>query len=249
METFESDIWEIFLKGGYPEIVLSSDKEFHQAWMENYYQTYIHRDIKKLFPKIDSVKYRRFIEMLSSLSGTVINKAQLGNSIDSSEVTVRDYLDIVDKTFLWRKIPSYEKSKAKSVIKMPKGIFRDSGLSHYLQGIETKENLLRSPRLGLSFESFVIEEILKGLGALSPLRFSFYYYRTRGGSEVDLILEGPFGTLPIEIKLGTTMTLKKLTSIRKFVEDNKLPYGLVINNSKEVKLLAGKIIQIPVTCL
>ena len=249
MKGFDIDIWEVFLKGGYPEVVTSSNKEFHQAWMENYYQTYIHRDIKNLFPKIDSIKYRRFIEMLSSLSGTIINKAQLGASLDSSEVTVRNYLDIVDKTFVWRKIPPYEKSKAKSVIKSPKGIFRDSGLCHHLQGLETKERLLRSPRLGLNFESFVIEEILKGMGALSPLRVSFYYYRTRGGSEIDLILEGSFGLLPIEIKVGTTMTLKKLTSLKKFVEDHNLPYGLVINSSKDVKLLTEKIIQIPVTCL
>ena len=102
----QEDIWERFLRGGYPEIVLSDDTEFHRAWMENYYQTYINRDIKKLFPKLDSLRYRRFIEMLSALSGTIINKAQLGRAIDCSEVTVRDYLEIVEQTFLWRKIPA-----------------------------------------------------------------------------------------------------------------------------------------------
>ena len=245
----QADIWERFLKGGYPEIVSSDDEDFHRAWMENYYQTYINRDIKKLFPKIDSLKYRRFIEMLTALSGTIINKAQLGRAIDSSEVTVRDYLEIVDKTFLWRKVPSYEKSKAKSVVKMPKGIFRDLGLAHYLLGIETKDRLLKHPSVGLSFESFVIEEILKGIQALGPLRFDYYYYRTRGGAEIDLVLEGSFGVLPFEIKLGTTTTLKQLASLAKFVKDNKLPYGVVVNNAKEIRLLAERIIQIPAACL
>ena len=244
-----TDIWKGLLKGGYPEIVRSDNMEFHRAWMENYYQTYINRDIKKLFPKIDTLKYRRFIEMLSSLSGTIINKAQLGRAIDCSEVSVRDYLEIIDKTFLWRKVPSYEKSKSKSIVKMPKGIFRDLGLVHYLLGIETKDRLLKHPSVGLNFESFVIEEVLKGIQALGPLHFDYYYYRTRGGVEIDLVLEGTFGVLPVEIKLGTTTTLKQLSSLRKFIKDHRLPYGVVVNNAREIKLLAERIIQIPVTCL
>lgn len=243
------DIWKHFLKGGYPDIVLSRNKDFHQSWMENYYRTYIQRDVKKLFPKIDSIKYRRFIEMLTNLSGTVINKAELGRAIDSSEVTVRDYIEIIDKTFVWRNLPSHQKSKAKSAVKMPKGIFRDSGLVNYLLGIETKKALLRHHSRGLNFESFVIEEVLKGIQSLEPVRCDYYYYRTRGGAEVDLILDGSFGILPIEIKLGTTTPLKRLTSLQKFIKDNQLPYGLVINNSKEVRLLAEKIIQIPVACI
>ena len=245
----QTDIWKIFLRGGYPEIVRSNDMEFHQAWMENYYQTYINRDVKKLFPKIDTLKYRRFIEMLTGLSGTIVNKAQLGRAIDCSEVSVRDYLEIVDKTFLWRKLPSYEKSRSKSVVKMPKGIFRDLGLVHYLLGIETKDRLLKHPAVGLNFESFVIEEILKGIQALGPIRYDYYYYRTRGGAEIDLVLDGTFGVLPFEIKLGTTTTLKQLSSLRKFVKDHKLPYGVVINNAKEIKPLAERIIQIPIAYL
>ena len=245
----KTDIWKTFLRGGYPEIVRSNNMEFHQAWMENYYQTYINRDVKKLFPKIDTLKYRRFIEMLTGLSGTIINKAQLGRAIDTSEVSVRDYLEIVDKTFLWRKVPSYEKSKSKSVVKMPKGIFRDLGLVHYLLGIETKDRLLKHPSVGLNFKSFVIEEILKGIQALEPIRLDYYYYRTRGGAEIDLVLDGAFGVLPFEIRLGTTTTLKQLSSLRKFVKDHKLPYGVVVNNAREIKLLAERIIQIPIAYL
>ena len=245
LTSVQVDIWERFLSGGYPEIVLSDDIEFHRAWMENYYRTYINRDIKKLFPKLDALRYRRFINMLFALSGTIINKAQLGRAIDCSEVTVRDYIEIVEQTFLWRKIPSYQKSKARSVMKMPKGILRDLGLAHYFLGIESKDRLLRHPCVGFNFESFVIEEIIKGLQALDPLRFDYYYYRTRGGAEIDLILEGSFGILPLEIKLGTTTSLKQLTSLRKFIKDHQLPYGIVINNAKEIKLLTERIIQIP----
>ncbi len=243
------DVIDLFLKGGYPEPILINDLKFHRNWMENYYQTYINRDVRKLFPKLDSIKYRRFIDILSSLSGTIVNKAQLGRSIDVSEVTIRDYLEVAHATFIWRKIPSYEKSKSKSITKMPKGIFRDSGLAHFLAGVESREQLLKYANVGTSFEAFAIEEILKGLESLDIGRWDYYYYRTRNGSEVDLILEGSFGVLPIEIKFGMNTDLKQLTSLKKFIKDNNLEYGIVINNSSEVRMLSEEIIQIPVSCL
>lgn len=245
----ESDTIKYFLKGGYPEPTLADDSNFYRQWMDNYYQTYINRDVKSLFPKLNSVKYRRFVDILSSLSGTIINKASVGRSIDVSEVTIRDYLEIAHSTFIWRLIPSYTNSKIKSVIKMPKGIFRDSGLAHYLAGIESREQLIRYNSVGSSFEGFVIEEILKGLKTLDIGRWDYYYYRTRNGSEVDLILEGSFGLLPVEIKFGSHTMLKQLTSLRKFIADNNLEFGIVINNSKEVQMLCDNVIQVPVGCI
>ena len=239
------DVIDLFLKGGYPEPVLNNDPAYLDDWMENYFQTYVNRDIRKLFPRLDSLRYRRFISMLSELSGTIINKAQLGRSLDISEVTVRDYLEIAHKTFFWRMIPSYDKTKTKSVTKMPKGILRDSGLLHYLSSIDNRAKLLRSPNFGQNFESFVIEEIIKGIQASPVNRWDYYYYRTKNGVEVDLVLAGRFGILPIEIKGGTSTSLKDLRSLSFFVETQKLPLGLVINNNQEVKMLNDRIIQIP----
>lgn len=240
------DPLDMFLKGGYPEPVLSENKEFYDRWMDNYFHTYINRDIKKLFAKLDSIKYRRFISTLSELSGTIINKAQVGRSIDVSEVTIRDYLEIADKTFIWRTIPSYEKTHVKSVTKMPKGILRDSGLLHYLSGVDCREKLIRSPRVGQNFESFVIEEIIKGVQATSATRWDYSYFRTKHGAEVDLILSGKFGTLPIEVKFSSSTSVRQLSSLKSFMEQHDVPIGIVVNNSNEIRLLQKNIIQIPV---
>lgn len=238
-------VTNFFLKGGYPEPIVINDDQFHLSWMENYYKTYIERDIRKLFPKLDIVKYRRFIAMLSSLSGAIINRSEVGRSLDTSEVTVKEYLDIAHGTYVWRNIPSYEKSAIKSILKMPKGILRDSGLSHFLQRIHDKEQLSAYPRVGTSFEAFIIEEIIKGLEAKMLTGWEYYYYRTRNGAEIDLILDGDFGILPIEIKYGFKTDKSKVTSLRKFITDNNLPFGIVINNSEEVTMLAEGVIQIP----
>jgi len=243
------DVIPLFLRGGYPEPVLVQDTYAFGLWMENYYQTYINRDIRRLFPRLDSIRYRRFISMLASLSGTIINKAQLGRSVDVSEVTIRDYIEIADKTYIWRTIPSFETSKSKSALKMPKGILRDSGLTHYLASIENREALLRSPQVGQNFEAFVTEEIIKGIQATRVTRWDYYYFRTKNGAEVDLVLDGSFGALPVEIKLGQQTTVKQLTALRQFVEQHELPFGIVVNNNPTVQMLSDKIIQIPAGCL
>ncbi len=245
----ENDCLDIFFKGGYPEPIQQQSETAYYTWMDNYHKTYISTDIKRLYPKLDSIKYRRFIGMLAGLSGTIVNKAQLGRSIDTSEVTVRDYLDIADKSFIWRSIPSYENSMTKSVVKMPKGIYRDSGLLHYLLNIFSRDQMLQNPSVGHSFESFVIEEILKGMQATMIPKWNYYYYRTRNGAEIDLILEGSFGLLPIEIKFGSSTTMKQLTSLNKFIKEQALPFGVVINNSEEIRLLNEKIVQVPVKCI
>jgi predicted AAA+ superfamily ATPase len=187
--------------------------------------------------------------MLSSLSGTIINKAQLGRSVDVSEVTIRDYLEIADKTFFWRTIPSFETSKSKSTVKMPKGIVRDSGINHYLAGIDSREKLLRAAQVGQNFESFIIEEIIKGIQASKVTRWDYFYYRTKNGAEIDLILDGSFGTLPVEIKFGRQTTLKQLTSMQQFVQRHDLPFGVLINNSNEIRMLSERLVQVPAGCL
>ncbi len=243
------DVIPYFLRGGYPEPTLSADDFAYDAWMENYFRTYVDRDIRKLFPRLDAVRYRRFVGMLSSLSGTIINRAQLGRSVDVSEVTIRDYLDIADKTFFWRMIPSFRDARSKSVLKMPKGLVRDSGITHYLAGVDSRDRLLRTPQVGQNFESFVIEEIIKGLQAAGVPRWDYYYFRTRNGAEVDLVLQGRFGLLPIEIKLGRQTGLKRLAGLQQFIARHELPFGILVNNSDRVRMLSDTIVQIPAGCL
>ena len=242
-----NQLMQAFLKGGYPEPVLDEDDRFYDAWMENYIQTYIQRDIRTLFPRLDLIKYQRFVSMLTALSGTIINRSQVGRSLDISEKAIRDYLQIAEGSYIWRIIPSYEKSASKSVVKMPKGNIRDSGLAHYIQGITQRKQLPNYPNVGTSFEAFISEEIIKGIQATDIVNWNYYYFRTRNGAEVDLILEGTFGTLPIEIKFGSMIKQRQIQTLKNFVYKNNLPLGVVINNSDDVQLVADRIIQLPAT--
>ncbi len=242
-------VMNTFLKGGYPEPVLANNNTTYRLWMHNYYQTYFQRDLRALFPRLDFVKYQRFITMLSALTGTIINKSEVGSSLDTSEVTVRDYLDIAQGSFFWRSILSFENSVSQSIVKKPKGNFRDSGLAHYLQNVQTREELINHHHVGANFEAFVTEEIIKGLDATLVTGWNYFFYRTKHGAEVDLVLTGPFGVLPIEIKFGMNTSPRRLVSLKEFIAKNNYPLALVINNADKIERLASNIIQLPATFL
>ncbi len=93
----------------------------------------------------------------------------------------------------------------------------------------------------------MIEEIIKGIEATHTTNLDYAYYRTRNGAEIDLILQGPFGLLPIEIKFGSQVKAKQIQTLKKFVKDNDLPLGIVINNGEHAQLIAERIIQLPAT--
>ncbi|MBF0266713.1 MAG: DUF4143 domain-containing protein [Gammaproteobacteria bacterium] len=117
---------------------------------------------------------------------------------------------------------------------------------NFLSQIDSREKLLRSPNFGQNFESFVIEEVIKGIQATAVRRWDYYYYRTKNGVEVDLIVEGKFGTLPIEIKSGSSTSGKHIKSLQYFVESQNLPIGIVINNADEIKMISDRVIQLPI---
>ena len=246
--TSDQQLWDSWLCGGYPEPVFHLAKEAYPVWMENYRSTYINRDIRRLFPRLNIDAFRRFISMLASLSGSILNYAELSRSLSVSQPTVRDYLDIAHGTFIWRKLPPYEKNIKKRIVKMPRGHLRDSGLLHYLLNIDEHERLTHHPIVGRSWESFVIEEILKGMQN-NTIPHQAYYYRTSNGAEIDLILEGTFGLLPIEIKFGTKIDHRSLRTLIDFVDNQQCPLGIVINNSDSIAWLHEKIIRLPATMI
>ncbi len=235
--------------GGYPEPFLKrQDAVFHDQWTENYLRTYIDRDIRALFPTLKLNTYHRFMNMLAIHSGQLINANQFANSLDVSQPTIKHYLEIAEGTFLWRSLPSFQKNLGKRLIKMPKGYLRDTGLLCRLLKIHSAEDLMNHPHYGAIWESFIIEQIIQNMK--TQLRsFDYYFYRTQHQAEVDFVLSGAFGLVPIEIKTGLKTDSARIKSLLAFMEDYDCPYGLVINNSEQPAYLTPNIIQLPAGCL
>lgn len=163
---------------------------------------------------------------------------------------MREYLDIAEGTYIWRNIPSLERTVSKSVVKMPRGYIRDSGLLHHITGVRSVDQLYRHSGTGAAFEAFVIEEFIKNIQAVESVPWKFNYYRTRNGAEVDLVLENEERErIAVEIKFGMSTRRSNLRGLSDFIKKEDLPYGIVINNADEICMLTDSIIQLPVGVL
>lgn len=244
-------VYEHWLLGGYPEPRIKGRRNplFHGLWMDEYFADYIRRDIQRLFPRLNTHRFRLFIQSLSHYSGSIINRSDIARALEVSSVSSGDYLEILHNTFVWRNLRSFEKNTLKKVQKMPKGFFRDQGILHHLLKLDELDSLLVHPVAGRSFESFVIEEIIRGFQCTMKPGIDFNFYRTRDKAEIDLIVDGPFGVIPIEVKLGTGINQRALGAMKSFLAETGARFGLVVNNSDRAELLADNIVRVPAALL
>lgn len=113
--------------------------------------------------------------------------SEMARALEVNSTTIKDYLDIIHQTFIWRNLDAFEKNSLKKVQKAKKGFFRDQGILHYFFKIKSLDDLLIHPVAGFSFKSFATKEIIRGLQTTIETQLDFSYYRTIDKSEVDLI--------------------------------------------------------------
>lgn len=243
-----AQLHEFWFRGGFPEPWLNAGDEFRSRWIEQYIQTYLLRDVKRLFPGLDDVRFRRFLEMLGGLSGRVLNYAEVARALGVSQPTARDYFDIAHGTFVWRTVPAYSRNVVKRVVKHPRGYLRDTGLLHALLRIPDLDALMSHPQFGASWEALAVEEIIRQFNALG-VACEYSYYRTGAGAEVDLIADGSFGRVAVEIKHTSAVSGRDLRGLRDFVAEQKARLGIVINNDSVARQYEDRLIGLPLSWL
>jgi hypothetical protein len=191
------------LYGGFPE-VLARPKS-RSLWFASYLQTYLERDVRAITNVRDLVTFRRFISLLATRHGQVLNKTDLAAPLGVSVPTIGDWLRILEMTGQIILVPPYFENFGKRIIKSPKLYWEDSGLACYLLGIASQSELERSPFLGSLFEGFVASEILKSQ-VNQGKRKELYFFRDQQGLEVDFLIPQPnAGLWPIEVKASKTV--------------------------------------------
>jgi predicted AAA+ superfamily ATPase len=244
----DAELRDFWFRGGFPEPWLHHGEKFRHQWVEQYIQTYLLRDVKRLFPGLNETRFRRFLELLGGLSGRILNYADVARALDVSQPTARDYFEIAHGTYVWRTIPAWSKNVLKRVVRHPRGYLRDTGLLHALLRIPDRGALMGHPQFGASWEAMVVEEVIRQLNA-SGTGFEYSFYRTNGGAEVDLVLEGGFGRVAVEIKHTSAVHARDLRGLRDFVTEQKARLGVVINNDTRPRLYDDKLIGLPMSHL
>jgi uncharacterized protein len=189
--------------GGYPEAL--ARPRGASLWFQSYLQTYLERDVRALIAIRDLAAFRRFISLLASRTGQILNKTDIAAPLGVSIPTVSQWLGILEITGQILLVPPFFENFGKRIIKSPKMYFFDSGLLCHLLGIDSIKALLRSPFAGAVFEGFVASEIVKSQLNVGKRR-EIYFFRDEQGLEVDFVIPtGPAKLLFLETKATRTL--------------------------------------------
>ena len=185
----------LWLRGGFPRSLLAASDADSLIWRKSYVQTFVERDLPQFGAGLAAPTIHRLMLMLAHYHGQIVNVRALATTLSISETTVRRYLDLMEHLFLVRQLRPWHENLRKRQVKRPKLYFRDSGLFHHLIGAGTMDELLTDPRLGASWEGFVLEKTLAEAHADQA-----YFWATHAGAELDLLLFAKGRRIGVEIK-------------------------------------------------
>lgn len=236
------DLDKLWVQGSFPRSFLAENEESSMLWRENYIQTFLERDIPQLGIQIPAGTLRRFWTMLSHFHGQILNYSELARSFGISDTTARRYLEILEGTFMIRTLQPWYINLGKRIVKNPKLYFNDSGIFHYFNSLQSSQEVLSSPKLGASYEGFVIHNIIRLSGVPEK---NFYFWKTHSGSELDLFWQYRGKNYGVEIKYMDAP--KSTKSMHTVIEDLQLEKLTVIYPGRRAYHLSEKITVRPFT--
>ena len=220
---------QMLIQGGYP--ALYDRKITTQDWFSNYVATYVERDVRQLISVRNLSQFQTFLKMCASRTGQLINLTSLGADCGISAVTAKQWLSVLETSYIVTLLRPHHSNFGKRLVKTPKIYFLDSGLAAWLMGIRSAETLETHAARGALFESWVVSELYKKrLNAGLPI--DLFFWRDNTGNEVDLIVENEKGLQPIEIKSGSTYASDWSQGLKKW-------QFLAQNSSLEPTILYG----------
>lgn len=238
-ETVDYRWQQLWWQGGFPRSFLAADEQASYLWRRNFIRTFLERDIPQIGLNLPSETLRRFWTMVAHCHGQVWNAAEFARAIGTNEPTARRYLDVLSSAFMVRIFTPWFANLKKRQLRAPKIYLRDSGILHALLEIDSSDSLFGHPKIGASFEGFVIEQLIDALDSESV-----YYWATHTGAELDALItiEGkPYG---IECKFNDSPGTTR--SMRVAIEDLNLAHLWIVYPGNQEYQLDEKITAVPV---
>ena len=222
---------QLWMYGGYPDGGILG-KRAYPDWQSNYLTLLAQRDLPNWGLPAHAQMTRRLLSMLAANHGREWNASQIGKSLGLSYHTVNHYLDYLEGAFLIRRLPPFYANIGKRLIKSPKVYWRDCGLLHSILSVTDFDDLLNQPWVGLSWEGYVIEQILGALNNADVV-FDAWYLRTSDRHEIDLILQFGAALWAIEIKLTTEPTPAAFAKLNQTADLIGADKRILISQNKE----------------
>ena len=231
-----------WLRGGFPLAFLASSEQNSLAWRKGFSETLLQRDFPMWGVRVAATSLWRFWTMLAHYHGQIWNAAEFARAMGVGESTVRRYLDLLTDAFMVRQLQPWHANIRKRQVKSPKIYLRDSGLLHQLLGITSQRDLLTHPKLGASWEGYVIEEVIAAENVEDA-----YFWATHQGAEMDLVIPKNGRLRGVECKRAD---VPKLTpSVRSALEDLQLESVAIVYPGNKRFKLAEQVEAVPLAAL
>lgn len=241
---YSNEVYQHVLDGGYPEI-LALEGLAKELWFKSYIATYIERDARDLADIRDLDSFIKFVHVLASRSGTILNKSSLSNDIGIKDITTENYLSIISRIYQATLLKPYFVNIGKQFVKSSKVFFNDTGVLCSLLRINSKEQLLSSPYSGQIFETYIFCELQKHLSYLQKPA-EIFHYRTNDKKEIDFIIEVENEVIAIEVKQSSSVKkedFKHIIDLQNRYEKKCL--GVVFYNGDMVVAFSDDLVGIP----
>ena len=233
---------EYLFKGFYPPIY---DKQLDpKDWLSAYYRTYVERDVREITNIIDIETFYRFIQLCAGRCGQILNLSSLASDAGISHTTAKNWISVLQASFIMHVMPPHFSNFSKRIIKSPKLYFLDTGLLCYLLRIRNAEDILFNSMKGQIFENFVFLEFYKffaNIGEIPPL----YFWRDRTGHEINFIIDTGKKFIPVEAKSGETIVNSFFDGLNYFKsldkDENISKTGILINGGDAFYIRNGNL--------
>ena len=187
----------LWIRGGFPRAFLARSVAASDEWRRDFVRSFLERDLPQLGIGVRSTTLHRFWAMLAHYHGQTWNASEFGRSFGVADTTVRNYLDVLTAALVVRQLLPWHENIAKRQVRAPKIYVLDSGLLHTLLGLIDREDVERHPKVGASWEGFVLEQIVRRLRARPE---ECFFWRTHAGAEIDLLVFSGRRRFGFEIK-------------------------------------------------
>ena len=226
----------LWLRGGFPRSFLAPGEAESFEWRRSFLQTFLERDLPQLGIRTPAETLRRFWSMVAHYHAQTWNGAEIARAFGVGESSVRRYLDLLTDALVLRQLPPWHANVSKRQVRSPKVFVEDSGLLHALLGIESGDDLAGHPKVGASWEGFLVKEIVERLNARTE---ECFFWATHAGAELDLLIVSGQRRLGFEVKRTTAPRLTR--SMAAVLEDLDLERLDVIHAGERTFPLAPKV--------
>lgn len=229
------DLERLWLRGGFPRSYLAASGGASVRWRRNFIDTFLTRQVPDFGTAIPTTTLRRFWTMMAHWHGQIWNGAEFGRAFGVSHTAVRRYLDLLTSLFVVRQLPPWFENISKRQVRSPKVYVADPGILHTLLGLGSREDVLSHPKVGASWEGFVIGQIMHLKGARQEQCF---HWATHSGASLDLLVTHGSRRHGFEVKRAETPRLTR--SMKSAMETLKLDsLNIVHASTKRYPLAAG----------